>query len=52
MFITIENVAKSFEQLLSTFSAPSQALPLGLKLLMTMASVYDMINFYNNCAKK
>jgi hypothetical protein len=33
MFITKENAAKSIEQLLSTFSAPSQALPLGVKLL-------------------
>jgi hypothetical protein len=30
MFITKENAAKSIEQLLNTFSAPSQALSLGL----------------------
>ncbi len=33
MFITKENAPKSIEQLLSTLSAPSHALPLGVKLL-------------------
>jgi hypothetical protein len=46
MFLNKENAAKSTAQLLSTFSAPSQAPFFWVKLFMTMASLmigYDMI---------